>query len=809
MKRTIQIFVEGIKGSNGYNQIELFKDESIHTSLSVQNIADISKIYTDFTQSFTVPCTPTNNAIFKHFYNSDVDCAEDFGVRKNAYIEIDYTPFRSGRIQLESSELTNNRADYYTLTFYGNTLSIKDTIKNDKLSSLNYNNLLNPFTGVEVKNRVTDGATDYDVRYPLISSSRLWSYNDATSTDIKTSGGRLVFSELSPAVKISKIIEAIETKYSIDFQGVFMTDKRFTNCFLLCKNALSTNAFLHNKPVLFGSNSDQYPFPTSHYSVDYATNSINYAYEPVINVNSRHQIRFAVTLLTVPTANYIIDVYENGVYIQSIPGTGISNQLIYNDLNDPSLNKSLSFTFRSDVTTTAIINISYKVHALLAGNWIDNDVVSIDCVPLVSSSNLDLAVNVPDMEIVDFLQGVFKEFNLTCYPLNANTFQVEPLDSWYGKGQIRDITTFVDEKSITIERVPRYKKVSFNRQSSQSFMNTKFKALYNKEYGDLDSSYSDGEGEYIVSLPFESLMFNRFTSTQLQVGYCLNNDYKSYVPKPVLLYMYDSQPCNFKFFNGSAESTITAYQPFGQDIKVSGINYSLNFGSDTSTLLNTAISNSIYSDYYSGYLTNIFNKKNRITKCDAIFPVSLITGLRLNDRLIIRDHRFIINEINTDITTGLVKLVLIHDFRTIPRAWWKGEGKLSNGGGVFGLPILKGNDVRSIGITTTTAGVTFSTATIYEDTIVDVTYPANPNPKNFFLAENGTDRLMDEKLIQLRSEIGTELNVDVILTMTIDTKAPHNRLLSETSDFLLDEEGNYLLEEPETTVIEIINLNQA
>ena len=53
MKRRIQIYIEGTK-------IDLFEDEQIVVNSTIQNISDISKIYCDFSQSFTVPASTTN-----------------------------------------------------------------------------------------------------------------------------------------------------------------------------------------------------------------------------------------------------------------------------------------------------------------------------------------------------------------------------------------------------------------------------------------------------------------------------------------------------------------------------------------------------------------------------------------------------------------------------------------------------------------------------------------------------------------------------------------------------------------------------
>ena len=755
MTRTVQIFIEPIAGSGNYKQIELFKDEKINTSLSTQNIADISKIYTDFTQSFTVPCSPINNAIFKHFYNGDLDVAEDFGVRRNAYIEIDYTPFRSGRIQLEDSVLTNNRPEFYTITFYGDILSLKDTFQDDKLNYLDYTNLLVPSDGIEIKNRVTDGATNYDVRFPLISSKRLWSYGDAANTDVSTTDGAISYQELSPAVKVSKIFAAIETKYNIDFQGLFLTNKRFTNCFLECKNGDKPQADGEVRIVdwdeLVTFEEDEFGVLPQFSNGSWSTplNQISYGYHDFFSLGSEHILILIISVMNA-SAIYTIDVYDNGVFSYSITDTGSKQFTIYNDLNSISLNRNVKFTVRTDIVTDVRFDLEYSIfgHIDALGMTLNESFLLSTAATswIPSSVNFDLAMLMPDMTIIDFFSGILKQFNLTCYAIGVDTFQIEPLDDWYAKGAIRDITQYVSEDSITIERVKRYKTVSFQKQPSESFMNREYKELFNEEYGDLMSSYPEGEGEYNVSVPFENLMFNKFTGTNLQVGYCLTKapDFKPYVPKPILLYMYDSQACSFKFFDGTNIVTVSNYQPFGQDVLQSGIKYSLNWGSNTSTLHLTPIENSIFKVYYSEYLKAIFNKKNRLVKVNAIFPISLITKLRLNDRLIVRDKRYIINELKSDITSGEVSLTLINDFRPMLNDAITPTIVVPSGGGTITFPWKKPNGVINTTFSTPYPGATISPASTTTNTSVGVTAPVNTNTPTPIWTESTTDVIITD-----------------------------------------------------------------
>jgi hypothetical protein len=106
---------------------------------------------------------------------------------------------------------------------------------------------------------------------------------------------------------------------------------------------------------------------------------------------------------------------------------------------------------------------------------------------------------------------------------------------------------------------------------------------------------------------------------------------------------------------------------FGQDITDShtGIQYSLNFAPETSTYHRYAIQQGLFATYYYQYLSNLYNIKNRLSTYKAILPISLLTGLKLNDRVIIRDKRYIINDMNCNLTTGEVTLRLLNDFMPV------------------------------------------------------------------------------------------------------------------------------------------------
>jgi hypothetical protein len=53
-------------------RVDLFKDESVSITDTIINAKDVSKVFTSFSQQFSLPASSTNNKIFKHYYNWDI-----------------------------------------------------------------------------------------------------------------------------------------------------------------------------------------------------------------------------------------------------------------------------------------------------------------------------------------------------------------------------------------------------------------------------------------------------------------------------------------------------------------------------------------------------------------------------------------------------------------------------------------------------------------------------------------------------------------------------------------------------------------
>jgi hypothetical protein len=708
--RKVQLYIEG-------NRIELFNDEQIQVTSSIQNVQDISKTFTDFSQGFTVPASDHNNVCFQHWYNSDIDFTTDNNLRKDAYIEINLTTFRKGKVQLDGATLTNGKPSSYKLTFYGEGVTLKDTFGEDLLSDLDYSAYAHEFTSGDVLTRIEDANNTYDVKYPLITSNRIWEYqsvppnaplpnwlvNTLTQNDIHSNAGAIHKTELFPALRVARIFDEIQAKYGITFQGAFLQDERFTDLFLWYKGkevlqtASTEYSFTVDAIYPVFSQYDLSPF------VNTATNEITIQYQVGI-------LQHLMTLSVTATANaqeYIIDIYQNENLINSIQGSGVQNYDFAAIANVSGLNEVYTIKIRTAGINTITASLIYVVNYISTAYQIDS--ITIDYDPLPVTQLINLAANAPVMKIADFFAGILKVFNMTVYSITDGEYWVEPLDDWYSKGAVVDVSEYVDVNTIEHARMPLYKKISFKYQDSECFLNKNFSQTFSRSYGDTTYQYNYDGGEFTVELPFENLLQQKFNGTQqLQVGYSLNSEFTPYIPKPVLLYQYRNQESNFKWANdGGGHSTVVDYTPFGQDLLYNNTDYTLNFAPETSTLLDYPIQNTLFANYYFSYLYNLYNLKQRLISVKAKLPVSLLTGLQLNDRLVIRDRRYIINEMKTNLTTGDADLQLILDFRPIVNST-NPNPKVSTEGGTVKYLINLPNNAVQASFSCSDSDVTFS-----------------------------------------------------------------------------------------------------
>ena len=686
---SIYIIVDSIA-----KRIELFNDEKISVTSSIASANDVGKVFTDYSQSFTIPASDHNNSIFKHWYESEIDGGFLHGQRYNGYIEINTILFKEGKFQLEKANKKNGRIESYTITFYGNLTQLKDLFKDDKLNSLDYSVLNHPYNSTEIVNTRINTTGSYSVMYPLIGTEKKFYYKSGNpSDDISLNSGAIKWNSLFPAIKLVDIMNFIQTKYGITFTGSFLTLKQWTKLRLYCKNSELLSVPTESLGINFTSTSGA-AFPEMNLTTDIVTTN-NYALPAFSNTNySGRSIitKLKITPLTGSTTiKYRVFVYKNGTLFNTFSDLININTISIENLPITPANNNTTYSFKIDSENPMTFTTELNYYRFAFGSPGTPNFASTSYATSASqttTANIQISNYIPDISVVDFFTGLIKMFNLMIVPTTPTSFELIPLELYYQAGNINDVTEYIRSEEADIDRPKLFKSINFNYEKSANVLNNYFYRTFNLEYGDLvlNNVNMNETSNYEIKLPFENVLFERSrlgsTLYNFETATFIDKDLKPYTPKPVFIYENGftsvASTGNIWMTTTSGNTQIGGYVRFSNEYSTipTDLNYlmSSNFGEYQSPWYGTNASNGLYKRHYENYIANIYNPKTRIVKVKAVLPDKLLgstttngfgrkLGLKLNDRLIIRDKRYIINSFTTDLTTGETDFELLNDYR--------------------------------------------------------------------------------------------------------------------------------------------------
>jgi len=678
---TVEVFIEGKK-------LDLFDDENISVTQGVQDVKDISKLFADFSQSFNVPASNRNNAIFRNYYNQDIDNGFDARTRKDGYLTVNTLPFKTGKIRLDGVKLKDNHPSSYKITFFGDIIKIKDRIGDDKLNTLDWlANFNHAYSDTIVETGLT-GGLDFTVDsvsypravvYPLIAYKRQFLYDSSSGnhTDTDTlvnihyhnqgaghSKHGVDFKNLKPAIKLRLIIEAIAQKYDLTFVGGFFESQNFKDIYvnlnkstesLANGNLLVEDEITPTTPESGASND----FIRYYYTITPGAAFQNVGYKVRITYNGT---------VTVEYPNFVYGTESNQMTIQS-PSEEADIQLEILTIEN----------FEFSVTTDLKQKLCSLCPLITIGNYpntYNNQVIDL---------NTNILNEIKDIKTYDFLMGVFKTFNLVATSSNGNIL-VEDLPTWYAQGRIVDITKHVDTEKRSVDKGRIFNEMFFNFKESEQVIADEFNQTNSRFYGNEDLTLYTDETEEVkldgekleVKSIFENPIFDRLTdqdtNEQTTILYCpyFNREIKSISGNPFMFYALDQDVSNNTIgFVGSGttynELNDTVIMPSHSRV-IDAPSFNLNFASEFNEYTGQEFTNTIYDQYYRDYIEDIFSVKRRNFKFTAILPNSILNNLKLNDRLVIKNTRYIINKITSNLTNRKDELELINDIYDAPLA---------------------------------------------------------------------------------------------------------------------------------------------
>jgi hypothetical protein len=705
----VDIYVNGFR-------LDIFDDEEISINLSVQNVQDISKVFTDFTQGFTIPASPRNNEILQHYYNANITESlittevggspvwNSIGItwntfnttwnsgatttstvntfdgrfRQEARIEINSLPFRTGVIEVENVQLKGTEPYAYTLTFYGDVVTLTDLFGEDYLYDLDFSEFNHQYTDTEVFNRLT-GDDDTGFFYPLCSPVKNWFYqsgsgagaNNENNIAHKTGGLGLRgirYTELKPALKVTKILDAIGAKYGITFTGSFLSATPF----------LDLSLWLHRFEGYLFSGGNDIAYQLINMNRNTGSGSQFSLTTDTWTVVDSKQYDLQITMANVSAA-YELAVFRNGVFDFSVLVSAHAASSVTTTM--ASLSFTAGDTVQLFIRPQSNTSMTYQCTDY---SGIDSDTASVSfSVDQTASATYSFLVVVsdimPEIKVTEFLAGILKMYNMVIVPTTSTSFLLQPLEDWYAAGTDQNYQTYLDITEYAVNRPPLYREIEFKYQETQAILGFQYLQTNNIGFGDLNNIFTfDGE-QFLIEVPFECPLFERLTDqhtstlTNVLVYKSITSEtnedgtFNPYLGAPILFYGYfdnynlTANPIAFINADGSHEEvTVVWYANTSNRYSSAAASNAITFGADIDPFHLRSVNQSLYNNEWSNYITDLYAKARRVYNVEAVLPIGKIITLNLQNAIIWNNTKYIINNVNLNMTTGKASFELLN-----------------------------------------------------------------------------------------------------------------------------------------------------
>lgn len=674
-------------------QVDLFKDESVTLTQSIQDVRDIEKVFTDFSQTFSVPASRVNNKVFKHFYNYNI-VGFDARVKRDAELFLNDELFKKGKIKLEGATTKDNKAHTYKITFFGSTVNLKDILGEDKINALEFlNNFTFDYTDANIKSFMSNGldVTINNIVYedallfPLISHTKRLVYDsNSTSALIKSDTLNniqhratnpikygLELSQLKPAIRVDIIIKAIEDQYNIKFSDDFFI-KGNTPYY-------SLYLWLHHKTGgLFVDDESSSTFGNfvsdggNGNNITLSRSSFRTPNRGANRQNRRKQRTLNLTIVPSNTSpKFSVYLKKDGVVIEEYKDQNVTTSTEWREWGI-QIDEGV---YTIEIECATAVTFGFKAQVKRAGIGVVADHWTGTATTIVGN-NINAASRLPDIRIIDFITGLFKLFNLTAFQNDAGEIQVKTLDSFYNDSKtVWDITKDIDKTQQTIDSVLPFKQIDFDYKGTKTFLAANFKEREYKKWGSANETPKEKvEGQvYTVQNPFEHMMFERLRDqnssspnlTSIQYGWSADIKQEPTLGEPLLFYPVLNTGTAIGIIDSTSSITSKSsyYVPSNSFLLTNSGN--LNYNAEINEYAGETFLESLFQQYYKNYITEVFDEGRRLTNTKAYLPISVTKNMTLADKFKISDKMYKINKIVTNFQNNLSTLELINTNNTI------------------------------------------------------------------------------------------------------------------------------------------------
>ncbi|KKM21589.1 hypothetical protein LCGC14_1633900, partial [marine sediment metagenome] len=565
----------------------------------------------------------------------------------------------------------------------------------DNLSDLDFSEYDHDYDFKAVLGGMRLGLSSRDIIYPLISTAKQWYYNSASTdhtygdqranialhTGHSTGEGHgILWTELKPAIAVKPVLAKIQDTYNVTFSQDFLGSDVLDRLYLWLSN--EKGKMIEQK---------------ERYKLDFQYHHANMTFFDLDNDWYKTTLKSHTTFspqlgdefisgeISVTPTDFYSDVEYTLSQKKEVGGqiTALGENLTgYNYIEfytrffeNRTFDIEYSFFMESKEYMEYSLRLMIRKRRWNGSSWalVEEEVVMSD--DRGSSDKIEIKNEIPEMKVKEFFSGLVSMYNLVIIPENDSSFYIDTLDNWYADATMYDISKHIDITKSEVSRGKVISNVKFNFEEDDTILIDQFNKINGYQYGNLETQLKDRnfqnlDGEDLdISVKFGNMIFERLTDistgniTDIQYGAAIDDNLEPTDTNPLLFYGVLTQistPMSVITDRDSQYSLTSCFMPSHVN-NHSTKAYSTVWNAELDEWDNQLIENSLYKLYYEDYITDIFNEKRRVFDYTAKLPDYLLSKIKLNDKLLINGTRFIINNMEINLTTNEVKLELLND----------------------------------------------------------------------------------------------------------------------------------------------------
>jgi hypothetical protein len=652
--------------------VDLFNDESVELNRQLKDLQDLSTIWTDYTQSFQIPASETNNQIFSDWFDENVVLgAWNPNIGKDATLLIHSLPVYAGRIEFVGCKFKDGIPQLYNLVFYGTTKKILDKWGETLLNQVdwtaynhtaNYANIL-----LSWDNALLSG----DILWPIADYNQGWRYSTmkGVNGNIKDSRG-VEIDDLRPAIKLKAMLTTVFAEAGFTLSGSFLSKAEMDKAFILPMQTAgplydpeytqvgtfnaSVGAFTYTQTTFGSLAYTKIIFPTVIANPSGNYNATTGVYTPNRFGNYSFQVGVDVVITGAGSINFVWMVNGRVKKSQSFNATtGGAVPVRFDAVLSPQDEVTFGYRTYSVVTSPGLIYISCS-----------------NAPQGINGTTVSMADAMPQMKIRDFVNGVLQTFNCILFPTSATTFEIHNLQDWFNAGTTKNWSPFIDVKDIEHDKLPIPSIVSMTHKESECLANEYYRNINRREYGSISFApeIDYPTDTFVLETPFNvicpSVLYEvnangqKIRDTELTIPRFMDKDDKP-VQQDLTLFYYGGKfaVTDQYYFNGIQQSFFPLMTSYSAYPTVQS-SYSMAFGLEYS-IKGDAPVNSIYNLYWKEYLSRMYSTQSRLVKMTGIVPVGEWLNFALNDTIAISGNYYKVQSVKYDMLTEIANLELI------------------------------------------------------------------------------------------------------------------------------------------------------